>query len=135
MYAYAHTSLDEETIKLTSFSSGDKVFTFKGGVYGLKRLSNFLTKQISNSLKTKVLLLYILMTFYSNQTPMNMFQLIEQLHIISTKNNLKLAPEKSSFMRLKVKSLDMKLAITPSDLFTQKLQLFTNSLLPLEKLP
>ena len=34
-----------------------------------------------------------------------MFQLIEQLHIISTKNNLKLAPEKSFFMLLKVKYL------------------------------
>ena len=33
------------------------------------------------------------------------FQLIEQLHIISTKNNLKLAPEKSFFMLLKVKFL------------------------------
>ena len=33
----------------------------------------------------------------------HMFQLIEQLHIISTKNNLKLAPEKSFFMLLKVK--------------------------------
>ena len=28
MYAYAHTPLDEETIKLTSFSSGDQVFVF-----------------------------------------------------------------------------------------------------------
>ena len=26
MYAYAHTPLDEDTIKLTSFSSGDKLF-------------------------------------------------------------------------------------------------------------
>ena len=34
-----------------------------------------------------------------------MFQLIEQLHIISTKNNLKLATEKSFFMLLKVKFL------------------------------
>ena len=33
----------------------------------------------------------------------HMFQLIEQLHIISTKNNPKLAPEKSFFMLLKVK--------------------------------
>ena len=32
-----------------------------------------------------------------------MFQLIEQLHVISTKNNLKLAPEKSFFMLLKAK--------------------------------
>ena len=35
----------------------------------------------------------------------HMFQLIEQLHIISTRNNLKLAPEKSFFMLLKVKFL------------------------------
>ena len=34
-----------------------------------------------------------------------MFQLIEKLHIISTKNNHKLAPEKSIFMLLKVKFL------------------------------
>ena len=34
-----------------------------------------------------------------------MFQLIEQLHIISTKSNLKLAPEKSFFMLLKVNLL------------------------------
>ena len=34
-----------------------------------------------------------------------MFQLIEQLHIISTKNNLKLAPEKSFFVLFKVKFL------------------------------
>ena len=35
----------------------------------------------------------------------HMFQLIEQLHIISTKNKHKLAPEKSFFMLLKVKFL------------------------------
>ena len=34
-----------------------------------------------------------------------MFQLIEQLHLISTKHNLKLGPEKSFFMLLKVKFL------------------------------
>ena len=35
----------------------------------------------------------------------HMFQLIEQLHTISTKNNLKLAPEKSFFMLPNVKFL------------------------------
>ena len=35
MYAYAHTPLDEETIKLISFSSGDKLFSFMRGFYGL----------------------------------------------------------------------------------------------------
>ena len=34
MYAYAHTPLDVETIKLTGFSSGD---AFIRGFYGLKK--------------------------------------------------------------------------------------------------
>ena len=33
MYAYAHTPLDEETIKLTGFSSGDKLYAFIRGFY------------------------------------------------------------------------------------------------------
>ena len=33
--AYAHTPLDEDTIKLTSFSSCDKLFAFTRGFYGL----------------------------------------------------------------------------------------------------
>ena len=37
MYAYAHTSLDEETINLTVISSADKLYTFIRGFYGLKR--------------------------------------------------------------------------------------------------
>ena len=40
MYAYAHTPLDEETIKLTGFSSGDKLYAFIRGFYGLKGLPN-----------------------------------------------------------------------------------------------
>ena len=44
----------------------------------------------------------ILLFFYSKE---HMFQLIEQLHTISTKQNLKLVPEKSVFMLLKVKFL------------------------------
>ena len=35
----------------------------------------------------------------------HMFQPFEQLHIINTKNNLKLAPEKSFFMLFKIKFL------------------------------
>ena len=54
MYAYAHNPLDEETIKLTSFSSGDKLFAFIPGFYGLKGLSNFITKQMSAFFKTLI---------------------------------------------------------------------------------
>ena len=46
MYAYAHAPLDEETITLPSFSSGDKLLAFTRGFYGLKSLPNFFTKQM-----------------------------------------------------------------------------------------
>ena len=63
----------------------------------------------------------------------HMFHLIEQLHFTGTKNNLKLAPEKFFFMLLKVKFLVHE--IGPLNLFTQRLQLSTKTLLLLEKLP
>ena len=54
MYAYAHTPLDEETIKLTGFSSGDKLYTFIRGFYGLKGLPNFFTKQMSTFFRSLI---------------------------------------------------------------------------------
>ena len=109
MYAYAHTPLNEDTFKLTSFSSGDKIFAFIRGFYGLKGLPNFFTKQMSTFFKTLIeqgfALVYIDDIFLLSDSKEHMLQLIEQLHIISTKNNLKLAPEKSFFMLLKVKFL------------------------------
>ena len=44
MYAYAHAPLDEETTTFTSFSSGDKLYAFTRGFYGLKGLPNFFHK-------------------------------------------------------------------------------------------
>ena len=110
MYAYAHTPLDEDTIKLTSFSSGDKLFAFIRGFFGLKGLPNFFTKQMCTFFKTLIeqgfALVYIDDILLLSDSKAHMFQLIEQLHIISsTKNNLKLAPETSFFMLLKVKFL------------------------------
>ena len=109
MYAYAHTPLDEDTIKLTSFSSGDKLFAFIRGFYGLKGLPKFFTKQMSTFFKTLIeqgfALVYIDDILLLSDCKEHMFQLIEQLYIISTKNNIKLPPEKSFFMLLKVKFL------------------------------
>ena len=109
MYAYAHTPLDEDTIKLTSFFSGDKLFAFIRGFYGLKGLPNFFTKQMYTFFKILIeqgfALVYIDDILLLSDSKEHMFQLIEQLHIISTKNNLKLAPEKSFFMIFKVKFL------------------------------
>ena len=41
MYAFAHGLFDEETISLPRFSSGDKLYAFIRGFYGLKGLPNF----------------------------------------------------------------------------------------------
>ena len=54
IYAYAHTPLDEETIKLTGFSSGDKLYTFIRGFYGLKGLPSFFTKQMSTFFRSLI---------------------------------------------------------------------------------
>ena len=54
----------------------------------------------------------------------HMFQLIEQLHIISINQNLKLAPGESFLLLLKNKFLDMKLGITQLNLCTLKLMQF-----------
>ena len=109
MYPYAHTPLDEDTNKLTSFSSGDKLFAFTRGFYSLKGLPNFFTKQMSTFFKTLIeqgfALVYIDDILLLSDSKEHMFQLIEQLHIISTKNNLKMAPEKYFFMLLIVKLL------------------------------
>ena len=109
MYAYAHAPPEEDTIKLTSFSSGDKLLAFIRGFYGLKGLPIFFTKQMSYFFKTLIeqgfALVYIDDILLLSDSKEHMFQLMEQLHIISTKNNLKLAPEKSFFMLLKVKFL------------------------------
>ena len=109
MYAYAHTPLDEETIKHTSFSSGDEFFAFIRGFYGLKGLPNLFTKQISSFFKILMeqgfALVYIDDILLLSNSKEHMFQLIEQLHLIGKKHNLELAPEKSFFMLLKVKFL------------------------------
>ena len=52
-----------------------------------------------------VALVYIDVILLLSDSKEQLFQLIEQLHNISTKNNLKLAPEKFFFMLLKVKLL------------------------------
>ena len=106
MYAYTHTHLDEETMNITSFSSGDKLFAFIRGFYGLKGLPNFFTKQMSSFFKTLIeqgfALVYIADILLPSNSKEHMFQLIEELHLMTTKHNLKLDPWKIIFMLLKV---------------------------------
>ena len=110
MYAYAHTPLDEEKFKLTGLSSGDKLYTFIRGFYGLKGLPNFFTKQMSTFFRTLIDKLSALVNndaiLLLADEKQEMFELIKELHKIATKENLKLAPEKSFYMLLKVKFLE-----------------------------
>ena len=98
MYAYAHTPLDEETIKLRGFSSGDKLYTFIRRFYGLKGLPNFFTKQMSTFFRSLIekrsALVYFDGILLLADEKQEMFDLIKELHSIATKENLKLAPGK-----------------------------------------
>ena len=109
MYAYAHTPSDDETIKLTGFSSGDKLYTFIRGFYGLKELPNFFTKQMSTFFRSLIdkqsSLVYIDDILLLADEKQEVFELIKELHKIATKENLKLAPEKSFYLLPKVKFL------------------------------
>ena len=138
MYAYAHTPLDEETMKLTSFSSGDKLFAFIRGFYGPKGLPNVFTIQMSTFFKTLIeqgfASVYIDDILLLSNSKEHMFQLIEQLHFISTKNNLKVAPEKSFFMLLKVKILGHEIGYYTIKPIHSKIAAIHKILLLLEKL-
>ena len=109
MYAYAHTPLDEETINFTGFSSGDKLYTFLCGFYGLKGLPNFFTKQMSTFFRSLIdkhsALVYIDDILLLADEKQEMFELIKELHKKATEENLKLATEKSFYMLPKVKFL------------------------------
>ena len=72
----------------------------------LKDFPTFIYKNV-NFFKTLIeqcfALVYIDDVLLLSNSKEHMFQLIEELHTISTRNNLKLAPEESCFMLLKVK--------------------------------
>ena len=109
LYAYAHTPLIEEIIKLTSFSSGEKLFVS----FEVSMVSK--DSQISSQNKCQLFfktlieqgsaLVHKAAILLLSNSKEHMFRLIEHLDLISTKHNLKLAPEKSFFMLLKVKFL------------------------------
>ena len=110
MYAFAHTPLDEETIKLTGFSSGDKLYAFIRGFYGLKGLPNFFTTQMSTFFRSLIdrrsALVYIDDTLLLADEKQEMFEFIKELQRKATKENLKLAPQKSFYMPFKVQFLE-----------------------------
>ena len=128
MYAYAHTPLNEETIKLTGFSSGDKVYTFivyTRRFYGLKGHPFFYKTNVDffRSLidKRSALVSFddILLLADEKQEK---FELIKELHKIATKENFKLALEKSFCMLLNLKFLGHEIGNNQLNQSHQKLK-------------
>ena len=87
IYAYAYIPLDEETIKLTSFSSGDKLLLSEA--FTVLNDFQFFTEQMLKFIKTLieqgVAFVYIDVILFSSNSKEHMFQLFEQLHNIRTK--------------------------------------------------
>ena len=131
MYAYALTPLDKETIKLTGFLSGDKLYDFIRGFYGLKGLPSFFTKQMKTFFRPLIdkrsALVYIDDILLLADEKHGMFELIKELHKIATKENLKLAPEKSFYMLLKVKFLGHEIGNNPIKPISSKIEAFKKS--------
>ena len=142
MYTYAHTLFDEETIKLTRFSPGGTFFAFIRGVYCLKSLTNFFTKQMSFFFRTLIdqgfALVYIDDILLLSKSKEQLFKPIEQFNLISSKHQnvtSKLLRKSHSICYSKSVFLDTKLVITLQNPFTDKLLLFTKFHLLLVKLP
>ena len=109
MYAYAHAPIGEESISLTNFSSGDKVYPFLRGLYGLNVLPNFFTIKCIHYFQKLIeqgfALVYIDDIFLLAHTKPHILDSIEQLHQICNSNNINVAPGKSFYTLLTVKLL------------------------------
>ena len=97
MYAFTHNPLTKK--QQNSQVSHLVINSFIRSFYGLKGLPNFFTKQMSHFFKTPIEQGFALVKIDNflllSNSKDHIIQLIEQLHILNTKNNLKLAPEKS----------------------------------------
>ena len=128
---YAHTPLDEETIKLTGISSGDELYAFIRVFYGIKGLPNFFTKQMSTCFRPLIdkrsALVYIDDILLLADEKQEMFEFTKELHIIANRENLKLAPEKSFYMLLKVKFLGHEIGNNTINPIPSKIEAIKNN--------
>ena len=130
LYAYAHAPLDEETISLTIFSSGDNMYAFSQGFYGPKYVPNFFTKHVSSFFFQKLIDQGFALGFFDDillfaHTKTNISDLIEQLHQLCCSNNPKKAPKIHLLSSLLSTVLDRKLAIKLLNQRPLKLTVFT----------
>ena len=129
-----HTLLLMKKQSNLQFFSVDKLFASIRGFYGLKGLPIFFPKQMSSFFRTLIdqcfALVYIDDILHLSNSKEDMFKLVEHIHIVSEKHNLKLAPKKSFFSKflfftLKVKFLGREIGYNTIKVSIQKLLLFT----------
>ena len=137
MYAPAHTSLNEDTIKLTSFSSGDKLFAFIRRFYGLKGLPNIFTKQMSTFFKTLIeqgfAVVYIDDILLLSDSKEHMFQLIDNYALLVEKTILNWLLKNPFSCLLKLIFLDMKLVTNTNKPIHSKIAAIHKILRPIGK--
>ena len=104
VYAYSPATLDDETTKLTGFSSVDKLFDSIRKFYGLQRLRKFFTPQMSlfsrrifGQESTRVYIDDILLM--TNAKP-HLLQLIKHFNDIATKIWKELLKNPSTYISL-----------------------------------
>ena len=111
-------------IKLTGFSSGDKLFAFIRGFSGLKGLPNFFTQQMSlffrYSIRQGSALVYIYDNLLMSNFKPHMLQFIKQFHDIGNEKNLLLVTEKFLFMVLTRKKLNHEVSFITIELIQFK---------------
>ena len=93
LYAYAHATLDDETIKSTRFLSGVKLFAFNRGFYGLKVLPFFFTQQMSllseNVIRRGSALIFFDDTLPKSNSKPHILQPFKQFYHIAKKEKLR----------------------------------------------
>ena len=97
IYVYGKATLDNETNKLTRFSSGDNIFAFIRGFYVHEDLPNFFIQQMSLFFKELIhqgsALVFIEDNLLTSNSKPHLLQLINQLHEIANEGKLISAPE------------------------------------------
>ena len=96
--AYNQVPLTKETKQLVSFVIGSKQYKFERGFYGLCGLPNFfsriMTIHFAPLKKRKQAITYIEDTIMQAQTENEMFEIIENYHLLFKKAGLKAQTEK-----------------------------------------
>ena len=137
MFAFAHATLDEKTIKWTGFLSGDKQLAFIRGFYGLKGLPNFFTHQkclfFRNLITEGNALVYFGVILRMSNSKPHTLQLIEHLHDIANWGSLELVSEKSFFSFLFVKNLGHDIGFNTSKLIQSKIAVILKFFYPTTK--